>query len=321
MTTASTQLVVIALLLIPTMGIVLWPLFGRRREPEDPARSADDRRLELTEQKATHYRALKELTFDYEAGHLSDDDYQTLRARYEAHAGEVLTALDALGPARTVTKPARTPAGTEPAAGRQGWTRHPFALVGGAAAILLFGVVIGAGVSRYAEPEPAAMPPGPGLGVPLPPDLGAVRMPPAPGIGPQASTAAPRPLPPEMLAGMLQAARQSLMAGRYQEAIAAYQAVLKRDPRNVDAMTHLGFIVAIGGHADAALESFDRVLTIDPRYAPVYLYRGQVLYEMKQDVPGAINAWERFLTLAPSGQERDQVAALIKDARAKQGAR
>src|SRR4029450_12863456 len=33
----------------------------------------------------------------------------------------------------------------------------------------------------------------------------------------------------------------------YGEAIAAYQAVLKRDPKNVDAMTHLALIVAIGG--------------------------------------------------------------------------
>ena len=318
MTTASTQLVVIALILLPTIGIVLWPLFGRRREPDDPARSADDRRLELTEQKATHYRALKELTFDYEAGHLSEDDYQTLRARYEAHAGEILTALDALGPAKTVTKPVRTPASTEPVAARQGWTRHPLALVGGALAILLFGVVIGAGVSRYAEPEPAAMPPGNRVGTSLPPMTGGG---PAPGVGPQASAAAPRPLAPEMLAGMLQAARQSLMAGRYQEAIAAYQAVLKRDPRNVDALTHLGVIVGIGGHADAALENFDRALTIDPRYAPAYFYRGQVLYEVKQDFSGAVKAWERFLALVPSGEERDQVAALIKEARAKQGAR
>ena len=62
-----------------------------------------------------------------------------------------------------------------------------------------------------------------------------------------------KPIPAEMLAGMLNAARASLREGRYSEAIAAYQAVLKRDPRNVDATTHLGLIVAIGGHADASL--------------------------------------------------------------------
>jgi tetratricopeptide (TPR) repeat protein len=74
-----------------------------------------------------------------------------------------------------------------------------------------------------------------------------------------------------MLQGMLQAARASLFAGRYSEAIAAYQAVLKRDPKNVDAMTHLGLIVGVGGHADQALETLDRALALDPNYPPALL--------------------------------------------------
>ncbi|MEK7836822.1 MAG: tetratricopeptide repeat protein [candidate division NC10 bacterium] len=117
------------------------------------------------------------------------------------------------------------------------------------------------------------------------------------------------------MARMLQAARQSLEAGQYQQAISAYQAVLKRDPKNVDAMTHLARIVAIGGHGDSALETFGKALQIDPNYAPAYLYRGQVLYEVKQDSPGAIKAWERFLVLVPKGEEHDQVKALIEKAR------
>jgi lipoprotein NlpI len=55
--------------------------------------------------------------------------------------------------------------------------------------------------------------------------------------------------------------------------------VLKRDAENVDAMTHLGLIVSIGSHADAAPETFDKVLAIDPKYPPAYLYRDQVLFE------------------------------------------
>jgi tetratricopeptide (TPR) repeat protein len=125
-----------------------------------------------------------------------------------------------------------------------------------------------------------------------------------------------RPIPPEMLAGMLQAARQSLHAGRYSEAIAAYQAVLKRDPRNVDALTHLGYIVALGGHGDAALETLDRALAVDPDYPLARYYRGQVLYEAKRDTAGAIKEWERFLVLVPSGPEHEQVKSLIRDARA-----
>src|SRR3989442_13417837 len=89
---------------------------------------------------------------------------------------------------------------------------------------------------------------------------------------------------------MRQAARASLSDGRYGEAIAAYQAVLKRDPKNVDAMTHMGFIVAIGGHADTALETFERALAIDPKYPPALLYRGQVLYESKKDTAGGVRS-------------------------------
>ena len=87
---------------------------------------------------------------------------------------------------------------------------------------------------------------------------------------------------------MLQAARASLVAGRYGEAIAAYQAVLKRDPKNVDAMTHLGLIVAIGGGSTPTARSrrsTARWRSI-PNYPPALLYRGQVLYEVKKDVAG-----------------------------------
>ena len=116
---------------------------------------------------------------------------------------------------------------------------------------------------------------------------------------------------------MLQAARASLFAGRYGEAIAAYQAVLKRDPKNVDALAHMGLIVAIGGHADTALQTFDQALAIDPNYPPALLYRGQVLDEVKHDVPGAIRSWEKFMAVVPEGEERERVARMIADAKSR----
>jgi len=136
-----------------------------------------------------------------------------------------------------------------------------------------------------------------------------------------ASGGTPRPVSPEVMRGMLQAARESLSEGRYSEAIAAYQAVLKRDPKNVDAMTHLGLIVAIGGHADSALETFDKALAIDPDYAPALLYRGQVLYEAKKDVAGAVRSWERFVKVAPSAADRERVKKLIAEAKGGSGRR
>ena len=306
MTTA--QVVAIALVVVPALAFALWPLVAGRRDAAAsfPRVAPADAALELSEEKASVYRALRELAFDHEAGHLSDDDYAGLRARYEGRAAEILAALDALGPLA-----AAPPARWEPMATTQpSLARHPAVVAAGAAALVVFGVVIGLNAGRFTEPDQTMTPPGSRIPVPVLPDPSRT-MPPVAGVEPG------QPIPPEMLAGMLQAARASLAAERYSEAIAAYQAVLKRDPKNVDAMAHLGLIVAIGGHADTALEAFDKALAIDPKYAPAYLYQGQVLYEVKRDYPGAVKAWEQFLALVPTGEERERVGDLVKEARAR----
>jgi len=305
---SAAQWLAIIVIGVPALVLVLWPLV-RGGAPRAAAEGAaePDRRLELMEEKATVYRSLKELAFDHEAGHLSDDDYQELRDRYEARAALLISQLDALGPAAPTTpaEPAATMA-TGP------WTRRPAALVAGSLAVLALGIGLGVGISRYVTPDETMVPPGSRLPVPSLPDPGPL-LPGAPGTG----AASMKQIPPEMLARMLAAARQSLFEGRYQEAIAAYQAVLKRDPKNVDAMTHLGLIVAMGGHADAALETFEKALALDPKYGPALLYKGQVLYEVKQDVPGALKAWEGYLALNPTGDDRRRVVALIEEAKSK----
>src|SRR6266850_2482247 len=222
--------VVVALLLaVPAAAFTFWPFVRRRDRPAPLLPLPPDEREQLTEAKGVALAALRELDFEHAAGHVSDADFADLRARYEAEAATILTELDRLGavapaPARVETRePRRSP-----------W-RHPIAL--GAIALLLvaFGIAVGAGIVRYTEPDPMAGQPSPGsrpLAV-LPRD--------APGgsEAPSASNApaipSGQPIPPEMLRGMLQAARSSLAQGRYNEAIAAYQAVLKRDPNNVDA--------------------------------------------------------------------------------------
>ncbi len=292
---------IIALLVgLPAAAFTLWPLLSSRRArallPVPP-----DAREQLLEQKRQALRTLRELEFEHEAGHVSDDDYADLRARYEAETAQILTELDRLGPApATATGPdaaARAPAARG--------SRHPLALAVSGLALVVFGVALGVGIVRYSEPDATAGMQGPGGAGPM------AQMPEPPSTG----GGAPRAVSPEMLRGMLEAARTSLSEGRYGEAIAAYQAVLKRDPNNVDAMTHLGLIVAIGGHADNALQTFDKALAIDPNYGPALLYRGQVLYESKGDARGAIASWEKFLKVVPAGQDHERVKALIAAAR------
>jgi tetratricopeptide (TPR) repeat protein len=316
-------LVAVVALGVPALVFVLWPFLRRASGPGAFLPLPVDARDQLTEQKRGILRALRELEFEHQSGHVSRDDYTDLRARYEADAAAVLTELDRLGEA----PPAAAPAPVTPG-GRSGW-RHPAAVATTAVLLVGFGAALGAGIVRYTEPDPAAGLPQPGsrplasldapgvAGTPGAPDPSGTAGPagqtvPGGGAAPGGARA---PLPPEVLQGMLQAARASLAAQRYGEAIAAYQAVLKRDPKNVDAMTHLGLIVALGGHADAALETFDRALAIQPDYPPALLYRGQVLLESKQDREGAIRSWERFLAVASSSEERERVAQMIAAAR------
>ena len=311
------QISLIVAFVVPALALVLWPLLrGTGAEsataPEGPR---DDRRLELEEEKVALYRALRELQFDHDAGHLSDADYDGLRERYETRAAALLTELDALGPAPAPREPVAPAPAPAPAA--TPWTRQPAAMAAGAVLLVVFGVVIGINASRFTEPDQTVTPPGARLPVPgAGPDAGGSP------VGPPNVRLEPgKPIPPEMLAGMLQAARQSLFDGNYSQAVAAYQAVLKRDAKNVDALTHMGLIVAIGGHADVALETIDKALAIDPRYPPAYLYRGQVLFEQKQDYAGAVKAWESFLKLVPRGEDHDRVVALVETAKSKKQTR
>lgn len=287
---------------VPALLFTLWPLLRRRDTPLPLLPLPTDAREQLLERKAAALRALRELDFEHRSGHVSDADHADLRARYEAEAAAVLAELDRLAPA-----PSPAPARAGSAGERLGW-RHPVALATGGVALVVFGIGLGVGIVRYTEPDPLA-------GVPPTGSRPLAPVPAAPADGTPAEGT--RPLTPELLRGMLQAARTSLFEGRYQEAIAAYRAVLKRDPDNVDAMTHLALIVAMGGHADAALETFERALAIDPNYPPALLYRGQVLLESKQDVAGAIRSWEKFVAVVPAGEERDRVTRLIAETRAR----
>ncbi|HEU4371697.1 MAG TPA: tetratricopeptide repeat protein [Methylomirabilota bacterium] len=312
MTSAVGVTLAVVALGVPALAFAVWPLLRRPGAGAGLLPLPADPREQLAEDRRAALRTLRELEFEHAAGHVSDEDYADLRARYEAETAAILSELDRLG---APVEPARPPAtAVAPTAERRAGWRHPAAVAVAGVALVTFGVALGVGIVRYTEPDANA-------GAPMPGSR------PLAGMDAPGAANAPRgPVTPAMLQGMLEAARSSLFAGRYSEAMAAYQAVLKRDPANVDAMTHLGLIAAIaaqGQHGpemvSRALELFERALALEPNYPPALLYRGQVLYEVKKDVPGAIASWEKFLAVTPPGDDRDRVAKLLADARAQAG--
>ena len=292
-------IVVLALaLVLPALAFAAWPVL--RRPSSLVGVPDDDERAGLETEKVSALRAIRELELDRVAGHVSDEDYLDLRARYEASAVAVLRRLDALGP---VPKPARA---APVAAAAVPWTRQPVTLGAMGAGLLVFGVVLGLLVSRFSTPAPPESPVMSGA----PPQEFAPMTPGAPGGG------APRPLPKEMLEGMLRAAHASLDAGRYQEAIAAYTAIIRREPRNVDAITHLGVILALAGHHAEALEAFDRALAIEPDYAHA-LWDKAGVQEAREDHAGALKTLEHFVRVAPAGPDKDSAHERIRQAKAR----
>jgi len=89
--------IAIALMVVASFAIVAYPYFKPARELDVSFASASDPVLEnLIVQRDATYAAIKELEFDHAMSKLSDGDYKSLRAKYEAKAAAILQELDGL---------------------------------------------------------------------------------------------------------------------------------------------------------------------------------------------------------------------------------
>ena len=186
---------------------------------------------------------------------------------------------------RTARAPAErlaTPGGWSP------WLRSPLAITGAGALLLLAGVVGAwppvAGSSRRGKSALGRRPAPGGVG---PIDLQAFRL----AAGPES---APSP-------GLLEAAHAALDQGRLDEARAIYARVLAREPRNVEAITHLGAVLYQEHRVDEAVAKLEEALRIDTRYIHAHWDRAQYLFHGKRDFPAAARAAEAFLQVVPRG--------------------
>ena len=92
-------------------------------------------------------------------------------------------------------------------------------------------------------------------------------------------------------------------AERYDDAIKWYSEALKLAPRDVNVSTDLGVCYYYANQADKALEQFQHSLSIDPRHAKTLLNLGIVKAFGKQDLDGAVQAWQQVLAIAPDSPE------------------
>ena len=92
-------------------------------------------------------------------------------------------------------------------------------------------------------------------------------------------------------------------AERYDDAIKWYSAAMKIAPNDVNVSTDLGVCYYYANQADKALEQFAHSLTIDPKHAKTLLNLGIVKAFGKQDLDGAVQAWQQVMAVAPNSPE------------------
>lgn len=107
----------------------------------------------------------------------------------------------------------------------------------------------------------------------------------------------------------------ALEEGQLPAAMWGYRRVLRREPRHVEALTHLGIILFRGNHIDEGLARIDEALAIDPRYAHAHWDRAQILFHGKKDYAEAARALEAFLALVPTGKDVATARTLLEEAR------
>ncbi len=96
---------------------------------------------------------------------------------------------------------------------------------------------------------------------------------------------------------------------RPQEAIEAYSQYLAVKPDNPDVRTDMGIMYRKLGDFDRALKEFRTAAQYDPKHINSRYNIGLVLLHDKQDVKGAVKAWEEYLKVDPSSERANRIRA------------
>jgi cytochrome c-type biogenesis protein CcmH/NrfG len=108
-------------------------------------------------------------------------------------------------------------------------------------------------------------------------------------------------------------------AGRFAEAVGPYRQAFAADSRNVNLSTDLGTSLWYSGRPDDAIAQFTKSLAIDPTHPQTLFNLGIVKRDGKQDLAGAVLAWEKLLATNPSYPERAKVEQLLAQLKAQLG--
>ena len=107
--------------------------------------------------------------------------------------------------------------------------------------------------------------------------------------------------------------RKAFELKAFDQAAEAYLEVLKKDPKNVEAVRRVGILLFMSGRPEEARLFLEIAQHADPKAAEGWLFLGN-LYFQEGRYGEAIAAWEKYLEVG--GEARERVQGLIAMARA-----
>lgn len=277
-------------------------------------------RKEIKRELEAAYEAIEAADADLAAGRIGAEEHERRRAEREREVGRLFVSLRRAQREAAQREAEERPPGPPPAQAEPRF-RSSMVMVAGAVALALIGVGAGVLLGRRdagtSAPRVASAPstapgtapstaPGGELGTVMPEiELQALRT-------EAARDDAPIPV-------VLQFAHAALDRGRLDEARRAYERVLAREPRNAEAIDHVGAVLYQEGRIDEALGRVEEALRIEPGYIHALWDRTQYLFSAKRDYPAAVKAAEAFLKVVPDGPDAEKIRTLMAEARRQPG--
>jgi cytochrome c-type biogenesis protein CcmH/NrfG len=120
---------------------------------------------------------------------------------------------------------------------------------------------------------------------------------------------------PHDVAARVDLAQRYLDAGALGDAYRQYVAALALDPRNVEALSHVGLLLHLSGSPERGLRIVKRALRVDPRYPEALFFEGVILLKGLHRPQEAIEPLRAYLAGSPFGSEGPTAKRLLNEAR------
>ena len=253
----------------------------------------------LRQERARLYAELRELEFDYQAGKLSETDYQELRRKLESQAALILREIESSPAVRLKAEkkgPETRQEKEEKKAAPGGVSLMDWRIVAGGLFLLLFGITLGVVLTTSLRPRGS--------------DQETITGDFLTGTG---ATGESSGTGSKDIAALVSQGRAAFERQEFPKAIEAFKKILALDANHPEAHTYMGLILAQAGHADGALMAFNRALSVDPKFPLALWGKGTLLYRAKGDNSGAREAFESLLSVMPPGTERDEVQKTLAE--------